>query len=124
MQQLITDMERLFRMSGDVNFNLIITDYNSTDMDVRKALEKSSLPRYACRRFLFCPEAEAPITLTARLCVPSRYEYVKLGGNFERSAGLQAGIDLISVSVEAGGKYGAEVKAAGVSVERNSRCVS
>lgn len=56
MQQLIADMEQLFQLTGDINFSLIITDYNSTDMDVRKALEKSSLPRYVSA-FCFCPEA-------------------------------------------------------------------
>lgn len=46
VQQLISDMEELFKITGDSNFNLIIADYKSTDMDVRKALEKSSLPRF------------------------------------------------------------------------------
>ncbi|XP_027128400.1 beta-1,4-N-acetylgalactosaminyltransferase 3 isoform X2 [Larimichthys crocea] len=65
---LISEMERVFSATQDTNFNLIVTDFSSTDMDVEKALQKSSLPMY---------------------------RYVRLKGSFQRAFGLQAGVDLI-----------------------------
>lgn len=69
VQQLIADMEQLFRITGDVNFSLIIADYNSTDMDVRKALEKSSLPRYVLV-FRFDTESDLVMLITQDIYVP------------------------------------------------------
>ncbi|NWR79830.1 B4GN4 acetylgalactosaminyltransferase, partial [Centropus unirufus] len=68
VQQFILDMAHLYEVTKDANFNVILVDFDSDDMDVQKALRDARLPRY---------------------------QYLQRSGNFERSAGLQAGVDTI-----------------------------
>ncbi|XP_019329895.1 PREDICTED: N-acetyl-beta-glucosaminyl-glycoprotein 4-beta-N-acetylgalactosaminyltransferase 1 [Aptenodytes forsteri] len=68
VQQFISDMARLYGATKDANFNVILVDFDSDDMDVEKALQDARLPRY---------------------------QYLRRTGNFERSAGLQAGVDTV-----------------------------
>ncbi|KAI5626279.1 N-acetyl-beta-glucosaminyl-glycoprotein 4-beta-N-acetylgalactosaminyltransferase 1, partial [Silurus asotus] len=71
VQQFISDMELLHRETKDDNFSIIIVDFESEDMDVEQALRESTVPRY---------------------------EYLRREGNFERSSGLQMGVDTIADS--------------------------
>ncbi|KFV65021.1 N-acetyl-beta-glucosaminyl-glycoprotein 4-beta-N-acetylgalactosaminyltransferase 1, partial [Dryobates pubescens] len=68
VQQFISDMAHLYEATKDANFNVILVDFDSEDMDVEKALQDAHLPRY---------------------------QYLRRTGNFERSAGLQAGVDTV-----------------------------
>ncbi|NWW47927.1 B4GN4 acetylgalactosaminyltransferase, partial [Pedionomus torquatus] len=68
VQQFISDMAHLYGATKDANFNVILVDFDSDDMDVEKALRDARLPRY---------------------------QYLRRTGNFERSAGLQAGVDMV-----------------------------
>ncbi|KFV85762.1 N-acetyl-beta-glucosaminyl-glycoprotein 4-beta-N-acetylgalactosaminyltransferase 1, partial [Struthio camelus australis] len=68
VQQFISDMASLYWATKDANFNVILVDFDSDDMDVEKALQEARLPRY---------------------------QYLRRTGNFERSAGLQAGVDAV-----------------------------
>ncbi|NXX24951.1 B4GN4 acetylgalactosaminyltransferase, partial [Nicator chloris] len=68
VQQFISDMAGLYGATRDANFNVILVDFDSEDMDVEKALQDAQLPRF---------------------------QYLRRMGNFERSAGLQAGVDMV-----------------------------
>ncbi|NWH91044.1 B4GN4 acetylgalactosaminyltransferase, partial [Aegithalos caudatus] len=68
VQQFISDMAGLYGATRDSNFNVILVDFDSEDMDVEKALRDARLPRF---------------------------QYLRRTGNFERSAGLQAGVDMV-----------------------------
>ena len=66
---LIQNLENIFKETGDHNFNLIINDFLCPDVDIKQALEKSSLPNY--------------LLLTSM-------------ANFQKSLGLQQAAETIS----------------------------
>nr|XP_003461341.2 N-acetyl-beta-glucosaminyl-glycoprotein 4-beta-N-acetylgalactosaminyltransferase 1 isoform X1 [Cavia porcellus] len=66
--QFLADMASLHMHTGDSHFSVILVDFESEDMDVERALRQARLPRY---------------------------QYLRRTGNFERSAGLQAGVDAV-----------------------------
>lgn len=45
VQQFISDMASLYLNTKDANFNVILVDFDSDDMDVEKALQDAHLPR-------------------------------------------------------------------------------
>lgn len=45
VQQFISDMELLHHETKDENFNIILVDFQSDDMDIEQALRESSVPR-------------------------------------------------------------------------------
>ncbi|XP_047549413.1 N-acetyl-beta-glucosaminyl-glycoprotein 4-beta-N-acetylgalactosaminyltransferase 1 isoform X1 [Lutra lutra] len=66
--RFLADMAALHARTGDSHFSVILVDFESEDMDVERALSAARLPRY---------------------------QYLRRTGNFERSAGLQAGVDAV-----------------------------
>ncbi|XP_066930334.1 beta-1,4-N-acetylgalactosaminyltransferase 3-like [Clytia hemisphaerica] len=68
VQHFIDNMEQVYLETQDVNLNVIIADFNSSDIDIKKSFERSRL---------------------------KRYNFLNLDGPFERAFGLQAGADLV-----------------------------
>ncbi|XP_006877074.1 PREDICTED: N-acetyl-beta-glucosaminyl-glycoprotein 4-beta-N-acetylgalactosaminyltransferase 1 [Chrysochloris asiatica] len=66
--QFLMDMATLHTRTKDSRFSIILVDFESEDMNVEQALQAAQLPRY---------------------------QYLRRTGNFERSAGLQAGVDAV-----------------------------
>ncbi|XP_049636890.1 N-acetyl-beta-glucosaminyl-glycoprotein 4-beta-N-acetylgalactosaminyltransferase 1 [Suncus etruscus] len=66
--QFLADMAALQARTGDARFGVVLVDFDSDDMDVERALRAARLPWY---------------------------RYLRRAGNFERSAGLQAGVDAV-----------------------------
>lgn len=46
VMHFIREMEKVYQVTGDKNFNVIIVDFNSTDIDIEQELKNAILPRY------------------------------------------------------------------------------
>ncbi|XP_072530290.1 beta-1,4-N-acetylgalactosaminyltransferase 3 [Salminus brasiliensis] len=66
--QFIKQMEKIYKATRDENFNVIIIDYSSNDVNIQKALRKAKLPSY---------------------------QYRRLEGTFLKTTAIQTAIDLI-----------------------------
>jgi len=68
VQHFIDNMEQIYLETLDSHVNVIIVDFNSTDIDIEKSLRSSKL---------------------------KRYKLIKLNGPFQRALGIQAGADSV-----------------------------
>eukprot|EP00055_Hartaetosiga_balthica_P012217 m.58662 g.58662 ORF g.58662 m.58662 type:complete len:782 (+) comp7875_c1_seq1:882-3227(+) len=68
VKHLVENLERLYEETKDDNFNLILTDFGSTDIDTQALLENSKL---------------------------KRFQVFNLDGPFSRSIGIQKGLDSV-----------------------------
>ena len=87
----LTTPPQIYKETGDENFELVVVDYQSADLDIEAELRASSLPRST-------PPPPPPLSLAVCVCV-CRWKVISRIGGFSRSGGLQAGINYVTVSV-------------------------
>ena len=93
---------QIFATTGDTNFQLIIVDFVSTDLDIAAELKSSRIPRLAiflCSVSFLLPLPCVP-SYKGWLCYDSsvRWKMLTVDEVFSRSQGLQVGIDYVEVS--------------------------
>ncbi|XP_062866206.1 beta-1,4-N-acetylgalactosaminyltransferase 3-like, partial [Trichomycterus rosablanca] len=68
VKYFIKELENVYKVTGDKNFNIIIVDFNSHDINIEKELKIAKLPSY---------------------------QFKKLDGRFAKAQGIQVGVDLV-----------------------------